>query len=168
MDKPMTTETNEMIVSNNQELTETPELVIGETIVRQDENFVIVKTTDGKFKRKAKYKHFSSIKAETRQDKIWLSNLMDMNDDDDSAGLKNHIGKQIEVRDIITKPYSKINEETGIEVRTIDREWTVNSAEKHIMKLKRTLLDRPETHGRNVSKSFGMAPEPKKENRRYK
>lgn len=63
--------------------------------------------------------------------------------------------------------YERLYEETGIEVRTIDREWTVNSAEKHIMKLKRTLLDRPETHGKNVSKSFGKAPDPKKENKRF-
>lgn len=64
--------------------------------------------------------------------------------------------------------YEKLYEETGIEVRTIDRQWTVNSAEKHIIKLKRTLLDKPETHGKNVSKSFGIAPNPKKENKRVR
>ena len=64
--------------------------------------------------------------------------------------------------------YEKLYEETGIEVRTIDRQWTVNSAEKHIMKLKRTLLDKPETHDKNVSKSFGIAPNPKKENKRVR
>lgn len=32
--------------------------------------------------------------------------------------------------------YEKLYEETGIEVRTIDRQWTVSSAEKHIIKLK--------------------------------
>lgn len=64
--------------------------------------------------------------------------------------------------------YEKLYEETGIEVRTIDRQWTVNSAEKHIIKLKRTLLDKPETHGKNVSKSFGIAPNPKKENKRLR
>ena len=64
--------------------------------------------------------------------------------------------------------YEKLYEETGIEVRTIDRQWTVNAAEKHIMKLKRTLLDKPETHDKNVSKSFGIAPNPKKENKRVR
>ena len=63
--------------------------------------------------------------------------------------------------------YEKLYEETGIEVRTIDRQWTVNAAEKHIMKLKRTLLDKPETHDKNVSKSFGIAPNPKKEKQRF-
>ncbi len=58
--------------------------------------------------------------------------------------------------------YEKLYEETGIEVRTIDRQWAVSAAEKHIMKLKRTLLDKPEMHDKNVSKSFGIAPNPKK------
>lgn len=64
--------------------------------------------------------------------------------------------------------YEKLYEETGIEVRTIDRQWTVNAAEKHIIKLKRTLLDKPETHGKNVSKSFSIAPNPRKENQRVR
>lgn len=62
--------------------------------------------------------------------------------------------------------YEKLYEETGIEVRTIDRQWTVSSAEKHIIKLKRTLLDKPETHDKNVSKSFGIAPNPKKDKKK--
>lgn len=63
--------------------------------------------------------------------------------------------------------YEKLYEETGIEVRTIDRQWTVSSAEKHIIKLKRTLLDKPETHDKNVSKSFGIAPGPKKDKKQF-
>lgn len=112
----MTNQTNqEIVISENNEVVQAPELIIGETIVRQDENFIVVKTAEGKFKRKAKYKDYSSVVVETKQDKIWLSNLMDMNSEDDSAGLKNHIGKHIEVQDIILKQYSKINEDTGQE-----------------------------------------------------
>lgn len=62
--------------------------------------------------------------------------------------------------------YEKLYEETGIEVRTIDRQWAVSAAEKHIMKLKRTLLDKPEMHDKNVSKSFGIAPNPKKDKKK--
>lgn len=62
--------------------------------------------------------------------------------------------------------YEKLYEETGIEVRTIDRQWTVTSAEKHIMKLKKTLTDKPETHDKNVSKSFSMMPSVKKDNKK--
>ncbi len=106
----MTTENNELqVIENNQ----TPEIATGEILVRQDENFVIVKTPEGKFKRRAKYKDYSSFKPETRADKIWLSNLMDMNSDDETAGLKNHIGAHIEVADVILKTYDKINEDTG-------------------------------------------------------
>ena len=64
--------------------------------------------------------------------------------------------------------YEKLYEETGIEVRTIDRQWTVNAAEKHIIKLKRTLLDKPETHDKNVSKSFSIASKPKREGQRVR
>ena len=64
--------------------------------------------------------------------------------------------------------YEKLYEETGIEVRTIDRQWTVNAAEKHIIKLKRTLLDKPETHDKNVSKSFSIASKSKNEGQRVR
>lgn len=63
--------------------------------------------------------------------------------------------------------YEKLYEETGIEVRTIDRQWTVTSAEKHIVKLKRTLTDKPETHDKSVSKSFSMVPSGKKDNKKF-
>lgn len=59
--------------------------------------------------------------------------------------------------------YEALYQETGIEVRTIDRQWTITSAEKHIAKLKKTLTDKPETHAKNVSKSFSVAPKPKKD-----
>ena len=65
-----------------------------------------------------------------------------------------------------TALYEQLYDETGIEVRTIDRQWTVSSAEKHITKLKRTLLDKPETHDKNVSKSFSIAPHSKKDDRK--
>lgn len=58
--------------------------------------------------------------------------------------------------------YEKLYEETGIEVRTIDRQWTITAAEKHITKLIRTLSDKPETHNKNVSKSFYIAPDKKR------
>ena len=102
-----------MVPIMTNEIMQAPELVEGEIIVRQDEDFIVVKTSEGKFKRKAKYKEYSSVKVETKEEKIWLSNLMDMNSEDDSAGLKNHVGAQIEVQDVILKKYDRINEETG-------------------------------------------------------
>lgn len=63
--------------------------------------------------------------------------------------------------------YEKLYQETGIEVRTIDRQWTISSAEKHVNKLKKTLSDKPETHDKNVSKSFGIASRPDKHKKKF-
>lgn len=82
------------------------------TQVRETENYVILKDEKGKFSRKAKYASYSSIKAETREEKIWMMNLFEGNEDTGN-GLKDHVGKQITVADVITRPYDKVNEETG-------------------------------------------------------
>lgn len=95
------TNENEVAVAENHEI----------VTVREDNNYV-VKKEDGKYIRKAKFKEFSSISAETRDEKIWLLNLIE-NDDETGNGLKDHVGKQIEVADIITRRYDKINEENG-------------------------------------------------------
>ncbi len=63
--------------------------------------------------------------------------------------------------------YEKLYEETGIEVRIIDRQWTLALAEKHIAYLKRTLADKPETHDKNVSKSFSYTPSSNKEHKKF-
>jgi hypothetical protein len=82
------------------------------TIENETEDYVILKTEEGKFVRKAKFHDYSSITAETREDKIWLLGLM-QGDEETGNGLKDHVGKVIEVANIITRKYDKINEETG-------------------------------------------------------
>ena len=57
--------------------------------------------------------------------------------------------------------YDELFKETGIEVRMIDRQWTVSMATKHIGSLKKKLADKPEMHGKNVSKAFHCAPSKK-------
>lgn len=83
----------------------------GEIIEETDE--YVVRKIDGKYKRFAKYNEYSSIVAETKAQKIWLMNLMD-GDEETGNGLKSFVGKEIEVANIITRPYDKINEETGV------------------------------------------------------
>jgi hypothetical protein len=97
--------TNEIQVQNQ-------ETAIAETTVRENDNFVVIQDGEGKFKRKAKFKETSTVVAETRADKIWMLNLFE-GTDEKSNGLKEHVGKQISVADVITRPYDKINEETG-------------------------------------------------------
>ena len=57
--------------------------------------------------------------------------------------------------------YEELFKETGIEVRMIDRQWTVSMATKHIGSLKKKLADKPEMHSKNVSKAFHCAPSKK-------
>lgn len=101
------TNKNEMVNVETGEIVETPN-----TLVRETDQYVISKTEDGKFVRKAKYEDYSSFEAETRQDKIWLLNIME-GDEETGNPLSEHIGKVIEVQDIITRKYDKLNEDTG-------------------------------------------------------
>ena len=103
--------TNQNEIANVQE--QGTELVTGK-VVRETAEYVVIQDADGKFKRKAKYNFYSSVKAESREDKIWLANLFE-GTEDMGTGLKDHVGKVIEIADIITRPYDKINEETGEE-----------------------------------------------------
>lgn len=82
------------------------------TVVNETNDYVVLKDENGKFSRKAKFMDYSSITAETRADKMWLMNLLEGNEESGN-GLKEHVGKQIEVANVITRRYDKINEETG-------------------------------------------------------
>lgn len=43
---------------------------------------------------------------------MWLLNLLE-GDEESGNGLKDHVGKIIEVQDVITRKYDRINEDTG-------------------------------------------------------
>lgn len=86
------------------------ELVNG-TIVSEKEDFIVV-IENGKHKRKAKYQDYTSIEPKTREEKVWLANLID-NDEDTGNGLKDNVNKEITIADIITRKYDKVNEDTG-------------------------------------------------------
>ena len=75
------------------------------------ENYAVTKDEKGKFQRKAIYTPFSSVKAETREQKIAMVNLL--SDDSEAQPLKEHIGHQIEIADVIFQPYDKVNEDNG-------------------------------------------------------
>lgn len=81
------------------------------------EGYEITKTADEngvvKFKRKAVYQPFSSIVPETREQKIAMMNLLNGGDESQTAPLGDHLGKHIQIADVIFNPYDKINEDTG-------------------------------------------------------
>lgn len=104
--------TQNEIVTNEEVATQTPE-IMAQNVVSETDEYVVLKDADGKFVRKAKFADFSSIVAESRADKIWLMNVLD-GDEESGNGLKSHIGKQIEIQDVITRKYDKINPDTGV------------------------------------------------------
>lgn len=79
------------------------------TQIKEDYDLVI--DAEGKYKRKAKYTAWSSVRPETREQKIALMNLL--NSGDEATALSDFVGAQIVVADVIFNPYDKINEETG-------------------------------------------------------
>lgn len=94
--------------------TQNEAIEIGTSLVVQSEtdSYVVYKDENGKFVRKAKFTDFSSIVAETREEKIWLLNLLE-GAEDSGHGMKDNFGKEIEVQDVILRKYDKINEDTG-------------------------------------------------------
>jgi hypothetical protein len=103
---------NEMTNQNENQNTETENQTSLQVIERETEDYVIMKNEEGKFVRKAKFHDYSSITAETREEKIWLLGLMQA-DEESGTGLKDCVGKQIVVENIITRRYDKINEDSG-------------------------------------------------------
>ena len=100
-----------MTVEKQNEITTKEEQHIGTIVHSETDEFVVLKE-NGKFVRKAKFKEYSSVKIESKEDKIWLMNLLD-GDEESGNGLKSHVGKEIEVANVITRKYDRINEETG-------------------------------------------------------
>jgi len=81
-------------------------------VVSETAEYMVLKDANGKFSRKAKYHAFSSIKAENRADKLWLLNILE-GDESSGYGLKDNVGKEIVVENIIFRPYDRIDENTG-------------------------------------------------------
>lgn len=102
--------TNELQTVNQ----ETGEIIAQDTIINETEDFIVIKDKEGKFKRKAKFHDYSSFTPESREDKLWLLKLIDS---DESSGigmaLSEHVGKEIEIEDVIFKKYDKVDENTG-------------------------------------------------------
>ena len=113
--KEVNKETGEIAV---QEMNETSEQFIAtleqsrSNVVSETAEYMVLKDENGKFSRKAKYQAYSSIKAENRADKLWLLNLLE-GDEESGVGLKDNVGKEITVENVIFRPYDRINEETG-------------------------------------------------------
>ena len=102
--------TNELTNFNTEtgEIIENTELAITET-----EDYTIVKTEDGKFKKNMKYKKFFSRIPETEEEQIELYKVFNDSDSGLVTPLRNMVGKELTVSHIFTAPYQSFNEDTG-------------------------------------------------------
>lgn len=102
--------TNELAQTNVNE--NTGEIIERNNVVEENDDYVIKQKPDGKFIRQAKYTDFSSMTAESREDKLWLLNIME-GDEDTGMGLADNVGKEIVVENIIIRGYDRIDEDSG-------------------------------------------------------
>lgn len=72
---------------------------------------IVQDETTKKFSRQAIYSAYSSIVPVTRAEKIAMMNLLE--NDDVAQPMKNHLGAQITVANVIHQPYDRVNEDTG-------------------------------------------------------
>lgn len=96
---------------------EVKEVVVAEekkaaTIAQSNDRYDVVVNEEGKYIRKAKYEEFCSVVPETVEEKIALFNLLE-GSEEDTNGLKDHVGKVIIANHIIFRPYDKVDEKTG-------------------------------------------------------
>lgn len=75
------------------------------------EGYELTRNEEGKFKRRAVYHAWSSVKPETREQKIAMMNLL--NSGDEANALSDFIGVEIKIADVIFNPYDSVDEDTG-------------------------------------------------------
>ena len=78
--------------------------------VNNQPNLVIRQDADGKFKRTATYNDFSSVVAETKEQRIALMNILD---GDEAIPMRKASGATINLVDVITRSYESVDELTG-------------------------------------------------------
>jgi len=93
--------TNELAVTMTEEV----------MTVSPDGKSMIVRDAEGKFKRKAIFKQWMSFTPETREQKLHVFNLL--NSDEMAHPMKDKVGTQIKIADVIFNPYDRVDEETG-------------------------------------------------------
>lgn len=105
------TNSNELQTINN----ETGEILTNapREISRTDQ-YVTMQDSEGKFFRQALYHDYTSFTAESREDKLWLLSVID-GGEDSGFGFKEHVGEKIEIENIITRTYTTLDENTGLE-----------------------------------------------------
>src|SRR5699024_12275123 len=94
--------------------TETGEIMAGEQVVTETDNYRIVKLEDGTFKKNMKYKEFFSRTAETEEEKIELYKVFNDSDSGIVTAMRNMIDNEITIAHVFIQTYDSIHEKTGM------------------------------------------------------
>lgn len=93
---------------------EVQEVNVHDNIVRETNDYTIIKKDDGKFEKIMKYHNFATSEPETEDEKIELFRAF--NDDDNNdivTPMKDLIGETFLVTDFYIQAYESFNEDTG-------------------------------------------------------
>lgn len=103
--------TNELVNTETGEITTQTNNF--EEIVQDTNEYTIVKTAEGKFRKDMKYRKFFSKVPETNEDLIELYNLLNSQDESLVTPMKKVTSEIIEIHQIYTNPYTSFDEDTG-------------------------------------------------------
>lgn len=73
----------------------------------------VVQDKDGKFKKVVEYEEMSTVVAETKVEKLALFDVLNNEDSEKVAPMKDSVGTQIAIVNAITQPYQSVDEDTG-------------------------------------------------------
>ena len=108
---------NEKMENKNYEVmnvdTETGEIMAGEQVVTETNDYRIVRLEDGTFKKNMKYKEFFSRQAETEEEKIELYKVFNDSDSGIVTAMRNMIDNEITIAHVFIQPYDSFDEKTG-------------------------------------------------------
>ena len=106
----MTNENNELQVNTQTgEIVDTPR----EQVVEETDQYRVVKTLEGKYRKEMKYNRFYSRVPETDEEQMELFNIFNDQENDLVTPLKNMVNKEIDIAHVFTDPYQSFDEETG-------------------------------------------------------
>ena len=92
---------------------ETGEILNTEIVIQETEDYKIVRTPDGKFKKNMKYKQYFSRVAETEEEQIELYNVFNDSDSELVTPFNNMVNKEITIKHVFIEPYESFDETTG-------------------------------------------------------
>lgn len=106
--------TNEIVMNEGTAFNATTgEMVTGEIVISETNEYKVIKVVDGTFKKQAKYHKFHSRTPETEEEQLEFYKVF--NDDDSKlvTPMKNMVDQEITLQHVFITPYDKFDDKTG-------------------------------------------------------